>query len=204
MSSPIERIPASSEFALKEWAAIEQLLGAGELMLMLRKGGLWERREGFEMEHRRFWLFPTLYHQNDTELRPELSWALGAAENAHPGIEQVRLEHFAEVTDAFRIEDLPTLLSLADAQGLTEDTIESRFHYRNRPYLHALLVRVYRLPRPHLIPNTMDYEGCVSWVTLDEALPTEGANPVLTDEQFSIRRTELLSHLSDTSGVERV
>lgn len=204
MTARIEALPARSEYALKEWAAIEQLLGAGELTLLLRKGGLWERRDGFEMEHRRFWLFPTLYHQNDTELRPELSWALAAAEEAHPEPEQIRLEHFAEVTDAFRVEDLPTLLSLVDAQGLTRETIESRFHYRNRPYLHALLLRVYRLPCPHLISNTMDYEGCVSWVTLDDALATEGALPVLTDEQFSTRRMELLRRLADTPGVEQV
>jgi len=199
-----EGLPPRSRQALKEWAAIEQLLGAGELSLLLRKGGLWERRDGFEMEHRHFWLFPTLYHQNDHELRPQLAWALEAAEAAHPGPELVRLEHFAVVTDAFRVDDLPTLRAIAPGQALTEDTVESRFHYRNRPYLHALLLRVYRLPDPRIIANTMDYEGCISWVTLDDPLETVAAQPVLTNEQFSAIRSELLSHLADTPGVERV
>src|SRR5688572_8873185 len=129
-----------SSRALKEWAAIEQLLGAGGSVLLLRKGGLWERREGFEMEHRQFWIFPTLYHQNPGELKEEHAWALTAAREAQPSGERIRLEHFAVVTDAFRVESLETLRAIAPRQALTDVTIDSRFHYRNRPYLHALIL----------------------------------------------------------------
>lgn len=193
-------VPAS-ERALKEWGATEQLLAAGEHVLLLRKGGLWERRDGFEMEHRQFWLFPTLYHQNPLELRPEYTWALDAAREIHPGLDDVRLEHFGVVTDAFKVESLELLKVLAAHQALTPETIENRFHYRNRPYLHALLLRVYRVPAPHLIPNTLGYEGCVSWVELDEALPTVGALPVLTDDDFRAARNRLLTLLEGAAGV---
>jgi hypothetical protein len=190
-----------SRSALKEWAAIEQVLASGRSPLLLRKGGLWERREGFEMEHREFWLFPTLYHQNPNELRAEHAWALESARAAHPDGDRIRLEHYAVVTDAFRVESLATLHGLAEHHALTEATIESRFRYRDRPYLHALLLRVYRIPRPHVIPNTLGYEGCVSWVELDDALETTGAVPVLDDVQFAAVRTELLGHLRGAEGV---
>lgn len=190
--------------ALKEWAAIEQLLAAGELSLLLRKGGLWERREGFEMEHRQFWIFPTLYHQNPLELRPELSWALESAHAAHPDGDRVRLEHFAEVTDAFRIENLEAVPELVDLQALTGETLDTRFHYRNRPYLHALLLRVHRRPEPHIIPNTLGYEGCVSWVELDEALSTGGSEPVLDDPRFAALRDEVLARLARFQGIVEV
>ena len=197
-------IDPRSNRALKEWAAVEQLLAAGRCVLLLRKGGLWERREGFEMEHRQFWIFPTLYHQNPLELKPEHAWALESARAAHPDGDQVRLEHFATVTDAFRVESLERLQALAPHQALTEETIESRFHYRNRPYLHALVLRLYRASHPHVIPNTLGYEGCVSWVELDEALPTAGAAPVLDDRAFEEARSSLLSILHDSQGVVTV
>jgi hypothetical protein len=187
--------------ALKEWAAIEQVLAAGRSSLLLRKGGLWERREGFEMEHREFWIFPTLYHQNPHELKPELSWALESARAAQPEGDRVRLEHYAVVADAFRLERLETLTELADLHALTPSTIESRFHYRDRPYLHLLLLRVHRVPTPHVIPNTLGYEGCVSWVELDEALDTAGAKPVLDDPVYEAARDEILGRLRGAAGV---
>jgi hypothetical protein len=190
-----------SRSALKEWAAIEQVLAAGRSPLLLRKGGLWERREGFEMEHREFWLFPTLYHQNPHELRPEHAWALESARAAHPDGDRIRLEHYAVVTDAFRVESLETLHRLAEHHALTEATVESRFHYRDRPYLHALVLRVHRIPRPHLIPNTLGYEGCVSWVELDEPLETTGAVPVVDDPQFAAVRAKILGALEGAVGV---
>jgi hypothetical protein len=189
--------------ALKEWAAIEQVLAAGASSLLLRKGGLWERREGFEMEHREFWIFPTLFHQNPHELRPEFSWALESARAAHPDGDRVRLEHYAVVTDAFRVESLETLAGLAEFQSLTPETIEARFRYKNRPYLHAMLLRVYRVPAPHIIPNTLGYEGCISWVELDEPLGTGGAVPVLGDEEFAAVREAVVGKLGGEEGESR-
>lgn len=190
--------------ALKEWAAIEQVLAAGKSPLLLRKGGLWERREGFEVEHREFWFFPTLYHQNPRELRPEYTWALEAARAAHPGVDHVRIEHYAVIVDAFRVERLDVLERLEGLHALTGETIESRFRYRNRPYLHVLLPRIYRAPAPNIIPNTLDYEGCVSWVELDQEISTTGATPVLGDAEFEEVRAEVLGRLVDAEGVVTV
>lgn len=187
--------------ALKEWAAIEQVLAAGKSPLLLRKGGLWERREGFEIEHREFWLFPTLYHQNPRELRPELGWALEAARAAHPEGDRVRIEHYVVIDSAFRVESLQLLQALEGLHALTPDTVESRFRYRDRPYLHVLLPRVYRAAAPFVIPNTPDYEGCISWVELDEELSTEGAVPVLDDLEHEALREEALGRIGRAEEV---
>lgn len=196
-------IQARNGSALKEWAAVEQALGAGRTALLVRKGGIYEQREGFRVEHREFWTFPTLYHQNPRELAPELHPFLEAAEAKDPGIDHVRLEHYAVVTDALRVESLEAAERLEGLHPLTQETVRSRFHYRNRPYLHALLVRVYRMPEPYLIPDTLDYQGCVSWVPLDEELSTAGAVPVLTDAEFEEVRTEVLRRLGE-EGVVRL
>ncbi|CAN5635118.1 DUF1802 family protein [soil metagenome] len=177
--------------ALKEWASIEQALDAGTVLL-LRKGGIYEQREGFRVEHREFWIFPTFFHQNAEEISPAFAWTLDAARALHPGVDSVRIATYAVVTDVLRIERLEAVETLQGLHPLRAETVASRFHYKQRPYLHALVLRTYRLPEPRLIPNTLDHEGCISWVELDEEVPTHGAAPVLDDAEFSARRAEIL------------
>ncbi|HEX2191410.1 MAG TPA: DUF1802 family protein, partial [Longimicrobiaceae bacterium] len=69
--------------------------------------------------------------------------------------------------------------------------------------LHVLVLRAFRLAEPHVVPNTLEYEGCVSWVELDDALPTAGAAPVLPDAEFAERRAQVLARLGG-EGVVRL
>ena len=190
--------------ALKEWAAMEQILAAGSACALLRKGGIWEKKQGFEVEHREFWIFPTYFHQNPHELAPEFSWALDAAGRGTQQQDSIRIEHYAVVRDAFRVEELDALHRLAGQQPLDAATVDSRFHYRDRPFLHVLILRLYRMPTPHLVPNTLDYEGCISWVELDDALSTAGAIPVLSDAEFESRRSEVIRRLGEGPGIVKV
>ena len=45
--------------ALKEWAVVCQALEEGRKVLLLRKGGIMEYREGFQVKHNSFMLYPT-------------------------------------------------------------------------------------------------------------------------------------------------
>ncbi len=56
--------------AFKEWAVIVDALGRGAQSIILRKGGISEGRGGFKMEHPRFLLFPTLFHQQRESVLP--------------------------------------------------------------------------------------------------------------------------------------
>ena len=185
----------SNQSALKEWAATEQILAAGASALLLRKGGIWEKKEGFEVEHREFWIFPTQFHQNPQELLPSYHWALKPTPPSTTNPNRVEIQHYAVVEDAYRVDDLDRLKRLDGLHPLDAATVESRFRYRNRPYLHVMVIRVYRLPEVVIIPNTLDYEGCVSWVTLDEPIATDFLSPVLTDEQFGQLREDVANRL---------
>lgn len=193
--------PSSSRSALKEWATVEEALATGRISLLVRKGGIHERRRDFEVEHRAFWLFPTHYHQNPVELAEGFRPLLDAAEP--PSRETVRIGTFAAVADALRVERLEALERLSGLHPLTPESVRSRFAYRGKPYLHVLVLRAWRLPTPHVVPNTLDYEGCVSWVELDDALPTAGAAPVLADDAFERVRAEVLERLG-SEGVVRL
>ena len=188
---------SSSRDALKEWASVERALATGRVSLLVRKGGISERRGGFDVEHRSFWIFPTAFHQSADELDPAFHGLMEGVEPASR--DEVRLRVFAELSDAFRVESLEAMERLAGLHPMAWETVKSRFAYKNRPYLHVLLVRAHVLDAPIVLPNTLEYEGCVSWVRLDEEVPTVGAVPVIADAEFDILREELLARLGDAA-----
>lgn len=49
--------------AFKEWTVVVDAQGLGEQIILLRKGGIREGKNGFSVEHQRFLLFPTSFHQ---------------------------------------------------------------------------------------------------------------------------------------------
>jgi hypothetical protein len=165
--------------AFKEWAVICKALAEGTQALILRKGGIAEAAGDFEVEHTRFWLFPTYVHQQQKGIRPEAVPLLeqAAADRPPPGI--VRLSHFAEVTGIYHVHDVIPALLLGHLHIWSEETVRKRFEYR-RPGIHVLPVRVYRAAEIHELPDTA-YAGCRSWVELDRELPTDGATPVLPE-----------------------
>ena len=46
----------------KEWAIVCEALGCGRQSMILRKGGI-AKADGFAFRHRRFFFFPTFFHE---------------------------------------------------------------------------------------------------------------------------------------------
>ncbi len=182
--------------AFKEWAVICRALAEGRQTLILRKGGILEIGAGFQVEHSRFWLFPTYVHQQAAGIKPEAAPLLEQAQVELPDSGVVRLSSFAEVVEVFQVRGLERALSLTSHHVWSEETVRSRFHYR-RPGLFVLVVRVHAVPQPFDLPNTPYYEGCRSWVQLDRELPTDGARPVMEEDRFGSEREAIRRQLSE-------
>src|SRR5262249_54839090 len=155
----------------------------GRQSLILRKGGIAEHGGAFQVEHTRFWLFPTYVHQQQTGIKPEALPLLEQVEAERPPAGVIRISHFAEVEGIYHVHDLPPVLLLAHHYLWSEETVRARFAYR-QPGLYVLAVRVYRAAQVHELPDTAYYAGCRSWVELERELPTEGAVPVVDDKTF--------------------
>ena len=181
--------------AFKEWGVIVDALGAGEQILILRKGGISEGRGGFKMEHPRFLLFPTLFHQQREAVIPaaQTRYDLIAPGFAPP--DTLRLEYFAEVVMAEKLN------SLADAQALRgqhvwrDEVIAERFDWGSDKGIFALAVRVFRLAQSIELPMLPAYGGCKSWIVLEQEIATDGSQSVLTDAAFEKKLTALRSAL---------
>src|SRR6516164_6222610 len=100
-------------YAFKEWAVICRALAEGRQALILRKGGIAESGGEFEVEHRRFWLFPTYVHQQKDGITPEAIPLLEQVEEGRPPQGIVRLSHFAEVAGIYHVRDLVGAWKLA-------------------------------------------------------------------------------------------
>ena len=169
--------------ALKEWAVICRALAEGRQAILLRKGGIAEGGGQFQVEHNRFWLYPTYVHQQKDGITPETVPLLEQAEADRPPSGIVRLAHFAEVPGIYHVHDIVGAWRLEGLHAWSQEAVRSRFEYR-RPGLYVLPVRVYRVPRIVELPEEEAYAGCRSWVELERELPTEGASPVLTEVAF--------------------
>jgi len=152
--------------AFKDWAVTVRALSEGEQLLTLRKGGIREDDKHFELEHDRFFLYPTFDHQRNDLVReshhPELRRALeeGVWPDEEPpprallqdgGIPQpdrVRIRAWAEVSDHFETDDPRIVDALSPFHVWTADYAQKRLRWKRTHPLHVLLLRVHRIPRP--------------------------------------------------------
>ena len=177
---------SSNHTAFKEWAVICAALAEGRQTLILRKGGIHEGPDGFQVEHREFWMFPTYLHQDAEGIIDEARPLLEQVQRDQAAPEFVRIGQYAVVEEIIEVRDPIVLPSLFGLHIWSDRTVEKRFHYK-RLGLFVLPVRVYNLPQPVELPNSEYFAGCRSWVELPTDLATRGAPAVLSDEEFSRR-----------------
>lgn len=188
-SDPTERT------ALKEWAVLVDAMARGDVVAMVRKGGIREQRAGFQVRHDRFLLYPTYFHEKAAEVAPRFVPTLDAAHARRPPEGIVRLEYVADVAAVWTVSDLHRLRAIEGEHGLAWPAVESRFHYRNRPGVQVVAVRLSRLRGPVDVPEERRYAGCVSWVELSTDVPVADATPVVQEPEFGRRLAALAAAL---------
>jgi hypothetical protein len=181
-------LPDQLNVALKEWHIVTGALANGRQMILLRKGGIYESSGEFELEHRRFILYPTFVHQKLAMLKPEVR---GDFQPRAAEPETITLEVAAEVTDIIQLASRDQLRDLDAEHVWTPPLIEMRFAYRPENPLYLLIARAYRLSSAVTVRNTPAYAGCKSWVPLEEAIDARGATPVIADDRFEQRRRHI-------------
>ena len=188
--------------AFKEWHVIVEALGAGEQILILRKGGISEGRDGFQVHAFRFWLFPTHFHAQREKTKPaaaRFAPPSGASASgspasdpssaaiAHSTSDRIELRYFADLVHTAFLTDWPAVARLDPHHLWTETTVRERFDWSKPAGLHALVVRVHKLATPLILPLTADMGGCKSWIDLPCAFGSQPSQSVLPDTAFHQR-----------------
>jgi hypothetical protein len=154
--------------ALKEWASVIEALGRGEQIVLIRKGGIADPHFGLEAD--RFYLFPTNFHEGRDE-----------------PAESVPITHWASAIRTWKVRDLDTLHRLEPFVLFDRATLDTRFRFRSDQAINVIAVRVFRLPKAVAIQARSEYDGCRSWISIEEEIETDGSTPVLPDADLRAR-----------------
>lgn len=170
--------------AFKEWHAVVEALGSGEQILILRKGGISEKRGGFDAARAgRFWLFPTRFHAQAEKTKPSAARFFGTA----PPGDSVTLRFYADIVSHAFLADWADIAALDPHHIWTEAAVREKYDWARPPGLHVFVVRVHRLAEPVTLPVTADMGGCKSWIDVPPRPETHAGSPVLDDETFARR-----------------
>ncbi|BBY21467.1 DUF1802 family protein [Mycobacterium stomatepiae] len=150
--------------ALKEWSAAVHALLDGRQYVLLRKGGIGEKR--FQVASNEFLLFPTIAHSHAERVRPEHRDLLAAAA-ADSTEDRLVVRVAAKVVAVLAVNRPERLSEIEDLHIWTAESVRAdRLDFRPKHKLAALVVSVSPLLEPIRLTRTPEYGGCTSWVQL--------------------------------------
>jgi hypothetical protein len=179
--------------ALKEWAVVCRALEEGRQVLLLRKGGILEYRQGFKVQHDRFLLFPTYEHQSKDHLQADYADKFDEVLNDQPASSTNRITSYAESIEVKEITDRNDLSLLAKYHIWNESYVNARMDYNPKKPMSVILLRVFKLERPIFLENKEEWIGCRSWIPFD--IDVSG-KPIMDDLQFNTIASEVKGVLS--------
>lgn len=150
--------------ALKEWSAAVHALLDGRQTVLLRKGGIHEKR--FAVAADEFLLFPTVAHSHAERVRPEHRDLLTASA-ADSTEEHVVIRSAAKVVAAVAVSRESGLSDIEHLHIWTAESVQAdRLDFRARHQLTVLVVQAFPLTEPIRLAREPQYRGCASWVQL--------------------------------------
>jgi hypothetical protein len=158
--------------ALKEWADVIDALGRGEQVVLIRKGGIADPSFGVEAE--RFYLYPTYFHQGESEARPS-----------------VTITHWCEVVQTWSVRDRDVLQRLEPFVVMPRETLEARYNFRSDQALYVIALRTWKLAAPVEVRYRDEYGGCKSWISIDDEIDVDGSTPVLAEAELQAKTAAL-------------
>jgi hypothetical protein len=185
--------------ALKEWAIVCKGLEEGRQTILLRKGGIMERKHGFELRHNDFYMYPTFEHQSRDLLQEEYADRFESILQNKPLDNLNTIYLYAKVIFITETFSRKMLHGLRDFHIWNEKYINARMDYNPEKPLSIMLLRVYRLNRALSVALSPQQAGCRSWIDIQslslEDFQDNIGKPVLSDDIFEERQSQLMEVL---------
>ena len=177
--------------ALKEWAIAVNALCQGKTIMLLRKGGIRETHNKFQVAHNPVLLYPTYEHQKPALLKPEYANQVTPVNSGwHP--ETVHIAAWANITNILLVTEANKLEVLFPHHIWNNSFASQRFKWKPKQPLYVLLLRTYLLPSVIKIPYISAYGGCNSWIDLGSAISLEKSTPVIEDAEYTLQVETIL------------
>ena len=168
--------------ALKEWATIVKALENGDQNIILRKGGILETASGFNLESKKFLLFPTYEHQEFKHLKPNFQEYLDYVKKNNPKNGHNKISSYAEVLAEADLSSEEKIKSLSPFHIWSDDYIKERMNWMPEKPMKAVFLKIFKLSEIQ-IPLKSEYQGCKSWIDINEEF--SAGKPVLSDVEIN-------------------
>jgi hypothetical protein len=156
--------------ALKEWSIVCRALEEGKQSVLLRKGGILEYKDGFEISQKIFVVYPTLEHQSKEYLQQDYLREFELLlEKNDPTFEDKTntITILAQIEGMQEFNDESKLAKLEKYHIWNEKYVNMRMSYNPKKPMNALLLRIYKLPEPISIKVNPEWAGCKSWINIE-------------------------------------
>ena len=173
--------------ALKEWATVVKALETGNQTVLLRKGGILETASGFKMESKKFVLFPTYEHQDNSSLKSQFYQYLSDVREQKPREGTNRITSFAEVLEEHDVSSMEKIDDLSPFHIWSDSYMTERMNWLPDKPMKAVFLKVYKI-NPTEIPVLTEYHGCKSWIELN--VNSEDGKAVLNEAELQQKLKE--------------
>jgi len=157
--------------ALKEWAVVCKALEDGRQVLLLRKGGILEYRQGFEVKHHIFLLYPTYEHQSRDLIQADYADELDNILQNAPKMGKNRISSYAKVVKVEQVTNKSVLQKLHKFHIWNDQYVDARMNYNPKKPMHAILLRVFKMNKPFEVEVKAEWAGCKSWIPVESLMP---------------------------------
>ena len=151
---------------LKEWATVVKALEQGKQTVILRKGGILETASGFNIESKKFFLFPTWEHQETKHVKPEFCNFLNEVLNKKPDKGFNKITSYAEILYEKDIESNDVINELSSFHVWSDEYIKERKNWMPEKPMKAVFLKTVKIPEFNL-PLKSEFSGCKSWIELN-------------------------------------
>ena len=173
-------------WALKEWAIAVDALLSGDLMLLIRKGGIRETKPYFEVPSDRVLLFPTYEHQKPAAIRAPFVDRFEKRAVPQAG-DTMEVPGWAEITHQLSLVGDSIVPQLRPFHIWTDAWLTERLAWKPARPAYALLLRVHQFSEPVELVYQKPYGGCRSWLALKSLETLPESAPVLMTSVYEQR-----------------
>ena len=157
--------------AFKEWQLVAEALAAGEQSVILRKGGISEGKLGFQWLHEKFFLFPSLFHEQAKQVKLLPDGSFRKIPETGGGEDEIVFSVYVETLTTGRLTDWNEVIRLDPYHIWAEEIVRERFEWGDEHGLSYAVVRAWQLTDPWILKDRSSFGGCRSWFGLP---PEEG------------------------------
>jgi hypothetical protein len=171
--------------ALKEWAIVCKALEDGRQVLLFRKGGIREYRQGFALEHKIFLLYPTFEHQSKESIQADYAEKFEMVMSEQPSDKINVINSFAHAVVVKQITDGSPLPGLQKYHIWNDGYVDVRMNYNPNKPMNIVLLRVYKLDNPIELEVKSEWHGCKSWIPIESfSFQSQPTNQIVVQHQL--------------------